>query len=417
MTIAGIIIVLAAIALLVRNVDAKVVLLGAGILMAIIGGAPKEAMTAFSKSMTNGGLISSICSSMGFAFAMKYTKCDKHLIHLLAGSLGRVPILLVPGMVIATFIVNIAVPSAAGTAAAAGAVFIPLMISSGVHPAMSAAAIKAGTYGSMLNPGMTHNVYVGKIANMGPMDVVYYHYPAVFASLVVACAMLSLEALMRKEYKGYKPEVLEAVEEQKVNFIYALMPLVPIVILMLGASGTVPLLKMGVAEAMLIGALVALIVTRSNPAGLVTAFFDGMGDGYAKILSIIISASVFVAGMTSMGLVKAFIAAMMDYPSVMKIAATAGPFILGFVSGSGDAATLAFNEAVTPHAIDFASTQVQMGSMAMLGGTLGRTISPIAGATLIVAGIAGVDPFAVTKRNAIPIILALLVGTGILFFL
>ena len=33
-------------------------------------------------------------------------------------------------------------------------------------------------------------------------------------------------------------------------------------------------------------------------------------------------------------------------------------------------------------------SQVQMGSMATLGGTLGRTMSPIAGATIICAGIA-----------------------------
>lgn len=59
-------------------------------------------------------------------------------------------------------------------------------------------------------------------------------------------------------------------------------------------------------------------------------------------------------------------------------------------------------------------TPVQMGSMATLGGTLGRTMSPIAGATIIVAGIAGVNPMEIAKRNTIPMILAMIVGMFIL---
>ena len=86
------------------------------------------------------------------------------------------------------------------------------------------------------------------------------------------------------------------------------------------------------------------------------------------------------------------------------------------ISGAGDAATVAFNEAVTPHAAQFGLETMNMGSIAALGGTLGRTISPIAGATIICAGIAGVDPMEVCKRNALGITLALVVGMILLLF-
>ena len=56
------------------------------------------------------------------------------------------------------------------------------------------------------------------------------------------------------------------------------------------------------------------------------------------------------------------------------------------------------------------------GLVSALGGTLGRTMSPIAGATIICAGIAGVDPMEVCKRNALGITLALLAGMVILLF-
>ena len=93
---------------------------------------------------------------------------------------------------------------------------------------------------------------------------------------------------------------------------------------------------------------------------------------------------------------------MLNNPAIVKICAAFGPFLLGLLTGSGDAATFAFNEAITPYAPDFGMSQVQMGSMATLGGTLGRTMSPIAGAAIICAGLAKVNPIEVSKRNALP---------------
>ena len=84
------------------------------------------------------------------------------------------------------------------------------------------------------------------------------------------------------------------------------------------------------------------------------------------------------------------------------------------ISGSGDAATVAFNESITPHAAQFGISIIDMGSIAALGGTLGRTMSPIAGATIICAGIAGCNPIEVAKRNALGVTLALIVGMMIL---
>lgn len=119
--------------------------------------------------------------------------------------------------------------------------------------------------------------------------------------------------------------------------------------------------------------------------------------------------------MQSLGLVKALINWMLESTGIVKIAATFGPFILAMISGSGDAATVAFNEAVTPHAAQFGLQAIDMGSMAALV-ELRRTMSPIAGATIICAGIAGVDPMEVCKRNALGITLALLAGMVILLF-
>ena len=414
MTILGVIMVLITVYFLIKRYDARLVLLASGIIMACLAGTPMVSLDAFAKNMTNSGLIQAVCSVMGFAMVMKYTECDKHLINFMATGLSKVRPLLIPGVVFATYAVNVALPSAAGTAAAAGAIFVPLMMSAGVHPAMAGAAVKCGTYGSMLNPGLAHNPFIAKIAGVDVMDVIAFHYKANIASLIVATILITAIAYYRKEHKGYIAEGLEVDKSFKVNLLYALMPILPILILILGATNLIPAFKMDVPQAMIIGALVAMLMTRKNPVKLSNAFFDGMGKAYGEILGIIIAAGVFVSGLTAMGLVKAFTDAMLSNPAVIKICAAVGPFILGLVVGSGDAATFAFNEAITPHAADFGMSVVQMGSMATLGGTLGRTMSPIAGATIIIAGIAGVNPMEIAKRNCLPMVGAMIIGMAFL---
>ena len=415
--IIGALIVVGVIYLLLKRHESRMVLIAAGILMCIIAGKPMAALDAFSKSMTNAGLITSVCSCMGFAWCMKYTGCDKHLVVAIGKVLKKMGFLLIPGATLATFVVNIAIPSAAGCSAAVGVIFIPILMAAGVHPAMAAAAVKSGTYGSMLNPGLVHNGVIAKLAGTQITDVIGNHMMATVAGVIVAAVVLTVIAIVLKENKGYVPEGSVVDDDSfSVNAIYAIMPLVPVIILLLGSTKVVPALKMGVPQAMIIGAILALAATRKSPVELTKSFFNGMGDAYANIIGIIISVGVFVAGLKALGLIKALIAWMLNSTGIVKIAATFGPFLLALISGSGDAATVAFNEAVTPHAAEFGISTMNMGSIAALGGTLGRTISPIAGATIICAGIAGVDPMEVCKRNALGIVCALLVGMVLLLF-
>lgn len=415
--IIGALVVVGVIYLLLKRHESRMVLIAAGILMCIIAGKPMAALDAFAKSMTNAGLITSVCSCMGFAWCMKYTGCDKHLVVAIGKVLKKMGFLLIPGATLATFVVNIAIPSAAGCSAAVGVIFIPILMAAGVHPAMAAAAVKSGTYGSMLNPGLVHNGVIAKLAGTQITDVIGNHMMATVAGVLVAAVVLTVVAIVLKENKGYVPEgsVIDD-EDFSINPIYAIMPLIPVIILLLGSTKVVPVLKMGVPHAMIIGAILALAATRKNPVELTKSFFNGMGDAYANIIGIIISVGVFVAGLKALGLIKALIAWMLNSTGIVKIAATFGPFLLALISGSGDAATVAFNEAVTPHAVEFGISTMNMGSIAALGGTLGRTISPIAGATIICAGIAGVDPMEVCKRNALGIVCALLVGMVLLLF-
>jgi DcuC family C4-dicarboxylate transporter len=406
------------------------VLLGAGLVMCILSGKPFDAFAAFASNMVVVALVQNICTVMGFAYVMRITKCDAHLVNMLVRPLGKIRMLLIPGAVIVTFIINISLPSAAGCAAAVGSILIPLMIGLGVRPAMAATAVMAGTFGSMLSPGLTHNAMIAAELLKTPdvmTQVIYVHYQADIVAGLIGAASLTIIAWMRKEYRDYVPDAAHAMPKlEKVNFLYAIIPAVPVLLLILssyisGASAgqwAKPLLAaapwlsnkvMTVPTAMLIGVILGLAVTRTNPTNGVKDFFKGAGDGYASIMGIIIAAGVFVAGIKACGLQDAGISALSQSSGAVKWAAGIGSFLLALVSGSGDAATLAFNKAITPHAADFGMSIAQLGSIATLGGCLGRTMSPLAGAAIVCAGIAGVNPMEIAKRNAIGMLIALVV--------
>jgi DcuC family C4-dicarboxylate transporter len=414
MILLGIAIILATVFLLIKQYETRMVLFASGVVMATLGGNPLAAFNAFAKSMTTAGLIESICSVMGFAFVMKYTECDKHLINLVANALTKVRPLLIPGATLGTFAINIALPTAAGVSAAVGTIFIPILVAAGIHPATAAAAVYAGTFGSMLSPGLAHNPFVAKIAGVNVMDVIRVHSKADVVAVLIGAASITLVAYLLKEDKGYVAVtslgVADGAKRFKPKPLFAVIPILPVLILVLGATGISPVLqKVGVPHAMLIGVLIGIAATRKNPTQVTKAFFDGMGNAYGSILGIIIAAGVFVGGMEAIGLVKAFITMLVSSTTLVKVAATFGPFLLAVISGTGDAMALAFNQAVTPHAAQFGLTVVNMGSVATLSGALGRTMSPISGSAIICASIAGVSPLQVAKRNAPGMIVAVVV--------
>lgn len=411
--------ILVTIYLLIKKYETRTVLIAVGLLMAILTLNPMAALDAFAKSMTSGGLIMAICSSMGFAYVMKYTQCDTHLVHLLTKPLSGLKFFLIPIATIITFFINIAIPSAAGCAAAVGATLIPVLKSSGVRPAMAGAAILAGTFGSMMSPGSSHSAMISEMSGLTITEVNLSHAPYTTIAGAIGAVVLTLLALAFKDYGQEHRETYLAENKSsentfhKVNVLYALAPLVPLIILVIGGTSLqqtsgLEWTKMGVPQAMLIGAIYGILVTRISPVKITEEFFNGMGNSYANVLGIIVAASVFVAGLKSTGAIDSAIDFLKHSNEFVRWGATIGPFLMGVITGSGDAAAIAFNSAVTPHAVELGYTHVNLGMGAAIAGAIGRTASPIAGVTIVCAGLAMVNPIEMVKRTAPGMILAVL---------
>ena len=403
MVLTGTIIVLLTLAAIAKRYETRMVLCCAGFAMALVGGNPLGAMTAFAKAMINEGLVTTICTVMGFSFVMKYTTCDAHLVQLLSKGLQKVKFILIPGSIFITWILNIALSSTAGTCAAVGAVLIPTLIKSGVHPAMAGACIMTATFASVLNPGFPHAIFVANIASVDVMTVIGYYTQSVLILLLSVLVIMTLQAKLRGEGAG--SQVVEETENTKekdfsVNFIKASIPVIPLLILVLATPQVAMLPPVSIPQAMIIGTLLGFLVHRKAPGEMTKEFFNGLGSAYGNIIGIIIAAGVFTYGMDCIGLTGALIDKMKSSQEIARYAACIGPSLLAVLSGSGDAAALAFNGAVTPHAAHFGMSVIDLGSMATLSSTLGRTMSPVAGGTIICATLAGVSPMEIAKRIA-----------------
>jgi len=344
---------------------------------------------------------------------MKYTKCDANLVQLLANGLGKCKFILVPGAIFITWILNIALSSTAGTCAAVGAVLIPTMIRAGIHPAMAGACIITACISNPLNPGFPHAIFIANLANIDVMEVIYsYTVPLLIVSGIVLVVM-TVQSILRKEgvdlARANQANDARTTESLKINLIKAAIPVIPLIILVLATPQVAILPKVSIPQAMMIGALLGFLVHRKNPQEITKEFFNGLGNAYGGIIGIIIAASVFTYGMDSIGLTAALIDAMKNSQDLAKYAACIGPAVIAVISGSGDAAALAFNGAVTPHAQLFGMTITDLGSLSTLSGALGRSMSPVAGGTIICATLAGVNPMEISKRTAPGLIISLIV--------
>lgn len=432
----GIALVILTFWLIYKNYEARLVLFLSGVVMTLIGvtfgGSSvglSDAVNAFVKQFVNGGLVPTFTTVMGFGYVMSYTKCADHLVNALVRPLSKVPMLVIPGAVIITWFLNIVLPSAVGIAAAVGVLLIPALIALKVRPVMAAAAVFLGTWGSVASPGLMFNPQVadiayraGEISSPDAMIVIMAEFMPALAGAIVSAILLAILAVFMKEGVGSQVEVNasetgEKPEELKINYLYALVPILPLFLLVIASKqvGWLPNKVFTVPCCMLIGTGVGLVIGLINhlKAGDISKkFCRGCGDAFCDVACLIAAAAVFASGMKSIGLTGTLVDAMKGSQSIAMASAVVGPWLMALVCGSGNAAALAFNEVITPHAADFGMTVVQLGAVAQVAAGLGRTISPVAGGVIVIASIAGVNPMDICKRTFIPVCAALAIFTA-----
>src|SRR5438105_3364215 len=95
--LAGAVIIAAAVVAVSRRWDVRLVLTLAGLALGALAGQAHVVLQTFLATLSREQFVIPICSAMGFAYVLRHTGCDRHLVHLLVEPVRRVRPLLIPG--------------------------------------------------------------------------------------------------------------------------------------------------------------------------------------------------------------------------------------------------------------------------------------------------------------------------------
>jgi DcuC family C4-dicarboxylate transporter len=395
----------------------------------------------FFTTFTASQYIIPLCCSMGFAYVLRHTLCDQHLVHALSGPLRKGRTFLIPGAVAVGFLVNIPIISQSSCAVAIGSVLIPLLLMTRITPVTAGAALLLGASvgGELLNPGApeyrTMIKGLGDLGSTPPASTVLVQHslPFVFLQLAVSLAVFWVLGLRAEARHAKERARIEEREEHqphlpgfKVNPYKALVPLLPLVLLFLAAppleliriphSWLVSAKEAGdpfdsrlIGAAMLIGVLAAALSDRRTMGGVMKAFFEGAGYALTHIVSLIIAATCFGEGVKLIQIDQLIGHAAAAWPHALIPAAGVLPMGFGFICGSGIASTESLYSFFAAPALKLGISAQTLGAVVALGSAAGRTMSPVAAVTLMSASLTETEPVELVKRVVPPLLAGLVV--------
>lgn len=362
-----------------------------------------------------------IMAIAGFGAYMDYLGASRSLFAVVARPLRLIhsPYLLLVGTFFVTQILVLFIPSHTGLGLLLMATLYPILIRVGISK-LSAAAVIACCQFIDHGPASQSQFYAASICNLDP--VVYfinYQLPITIPIILgVAVTHYFVQRWWDKK-EGYQIESIihSASEEQEERppLLYALLPAVPLLLILAFSPLFNSPIKMNVTTAMIISGGIALVFeyfrlkTLKAVLNSLTVFFDGMGKVFATVVALIVSGETFGAGLMKIGAVDALIQGAMNAGfgiHIMIISLSLMLATASFLMGSGNAAFFSLApitpKIATAFHVETVTLLLPMHTMT----SFGRTVSPIAAPIVAIAGMAGVSPFQLVKRTCIPMIVA-----------
>lgn len=318
-------------------------------------------------------------------------------------------------------ILNIFIPSASGLGLLLMLTMYPILVSLGVSKEAATAMIATASCLD-LGPGSGNATLAAKNAGL---DVAIYfaHYQipvAVFVMAVVAISHMVMQKYFdKKQGHVVEKKVIESgsENEDEPGKIYAILPVLPLILILAFSKLFISSIKMDVITAMILSIFVSMgfeLVRHGNLKEVmksIQTFFDGMGTQFATVVTLVVAGEVFAKGLTSIGAIDTIIgyAENSGFGGFgMTVVMTMVIVISAIVMGSGNAPFFAFS-ALAPAV----SEKLGMHAVLMLlpmqfAAGIARNVSPITAVVVAVSGISQISPVEVAKRSAVPMALAII---------
>ena len=311
---------------------------------------------------------------------------------------------------------HIAIPSAAGLAMLLLATFFPMLVSLGVSKPAAAAMIGLCSFMD-LGPAVGTANLAAKTSGMSAAVYFVHHQIPVVVWVVGVVAILIFFTARYYDRNiviaSVQPQTAKTDGETPVVTpgIYAVLPLIPIVLVLVFSPLLIEKVSMDVVTAMILGSLVGMVcelVTKRDVKQTFKGFqvfFNSIGATFASVVSLLVCADIFAQGLQAIGAVNYMIDSVHNAGFGVNLMAIVMTLMVGAtaaITGSGVAAFFAFSGLAPTIATKFGVSAVTMVLPMQLMAGMGRAISPVAGVIIAVSKPGECSTFEIVRRTMIP---------------
>ena len=442
------------IVMLIKKMDIKITLFGVGIILMYIAlamGNPiaikdfastgsvlldplKAVMDQFKSVLPKAGFIILVLG--GYSAYMSSIGANEMTVQTLTKPIKGIKSVyfLVPIVFLIGNLLSLVVPSASNLAIILLATLYPVLRQAGMST-LTAAAVIATTATVMPTPLGGDNVAIAtelakypEFADLTVTDYVikYHAMVSVPVLFIMAVAHFFWQKHMDKRYPvlvSAEAEIGEVKEiEGSILFktVYTLLPVLPILMLIFVYFAKIHLsVEVATLLSFIIAIFCELIRKRKGSEVLkeTEQFFKGMGNTL-PIVALLVSATVFVLGLKSIGIISSLQEMMLGIQGsnmgfILPLILVALTILIVMLSGSGTALFYALVPLMVPLAVAANISPIAISIPMGLVGNLMRAVSPVSAVVCIVAGSVKVSPLEIVKRTAVPMIVGVIVTVAL----
>ncbi len=440
--------------MLLKKLDIKITLLGVGLALMYIALLAGEQLAIpdfvstgsilldpisvipleFVSILSRAGLIILILG--GYTAYMNKIGANDVTVNVLTKPLEKIksPYLLVPIVFLLGNLLSLVIPSASNLAIILLATLYPVLKRAGMST-LTTAGIIATTATIVPTPLGGDNIAVvaelvnsAQFVDLTVIDYVTKYHAIISIPTLILMAVTHYFWQKHRDKKDISAGVIETeaeVEDAKVitggklyKTVYAILPTLPIFVLLitygLDILGVMTIsVDVGLASFIsLIIAIICELIRKRNVTEVLDdteEFFVGMGRAM-PIVALLVSASIFVVGLESIGLITQLQNIMQTTSSsgfVLPLILVVFTVIIVVLSGSGTALFYAMIPLMVPLAEAASISPIALSIPMGLAGNLMRACSPVAAVILIVSGTTKKSPIEIVKRTAVPSVVGL----------
>ena len=331
-------------------------------------------------------------------------------------------------LIVATFaitvIVKLAIPSGVSEVTLLLATVYPILLAVGITNATAAATFLVAINMSIWGPANTLALTALSAAGLDNYSLPVYFVtkevlPIVCMAIVGTIACIIVNKYFDKkeciEVKTSDLPELKGAKELGIPTFYAIFPVMPVVLIIIFSPIIQSYVTMSVVAANFLCFLIVTVIEGIRKHSITEALnddkamFEGMGNAFTRIVSVLIGINVFSTALRAVGglniLAKAF-TNIGGTPTMIAIMGAVALFIL-LVIGSSISGTLPIFCSLYPAFATSENELVNMVRITIFGG-VGGALTPIAPTTLVVSEACDVPITRLMKRTLVPAVCCLI---------